>query len=108
MNIFAKLFADATIPVCSDPNQPGCVSIPHGDSVTASNLLTNSLNIVYFILGLVAVVIIIISGYQFLTSNGEPEKAAKARQGILYAVIGLVVVVCAFAITNFIFGRVGQ
>jgi len=80
----------------------GTVNIP---TVSGGSLLTNGLNIVYFALGAVAVIMIILSGYQYLTSNGEPEKSKKAMSSILYAVIGLVVVVSAFAITNFVFGR---
>jgi len=80
----------------------GTVNIP---TVSGQSLVTNGLNIVYYVLGAVAVVMIILSGYQYLTSNGEPEKAKKAMQSILYAIIGLVVVIGAFAITNFVFGR---
>jgi cytochrome bd-type quinol oxidase subunit 2 len=79
------------------------VSIPE---VKAGNLLSNGLNIVYFALGAIAVVIIIYAGYQYLTSNGDPTKAQKAMHTILYTAIGLVVVIGAFAITNFVFGRV--
>ena len=78
------------------------VNIPE---TNATSLTTNILNIVYFALGVVAVIMIILSGYQYLTANGEPAKAQKAMQSILYAAIGLVVVIGAFAITNFVFGR---
>jgi hypothetical protein len=74
--------------------------------VTGTGLMSNGLNIVYFVLGIVAVVVIILAGYQYLTANGEAQKAAKAMQTILFAVIGLVVVIMAFAITNFVLERV--
>ena len=74
--------------------------------VTGGNLLTNILNIAYFILGSIAVIMIIFAGYQYLTSNGDPGKAQKAMQTILYSVVGLVVVVSAFAITNFVTGNI--
>jgi len=73
--------------------------------ITGTQLLQNGLNIVYFVLGGVAVVIIILAGYQYLTANGDPTKASKAMQTILYAAIGLIVVIFAFAITNFVMGR---
>ena len=91
----------AAVPVCRNATDTGCVSIPKQDGTA---LMTNGLNMVYFVLGALAVIIIILAGYQYLTANGEPAKAQKAMQTILYAVIGLVVVVCAFAITNFVFG----
>lgn len=65
---------------------------------TASNLL----NIVVGVLGLVAVVVIILGGVQFLTSSGDPGKVKKAKDTILYGVIGLVVAILAFAIVNFV------
>ncbi|MCL2037522.1 pilin [Candidatus Saccharibacteria bacterium] len=79
------------------------VNVP---KVSGDRLMTNILNLAYFILGMVAVIFIIMAGYRYLTANGDPAKAQKAMQTILYAVIGLVVVVAAFAITNFVFGRV--
>lgn len=74
--------------------------------ITGQDLLKNGLNLVYFVIGIVAVIMIIFSGYQYLTSNGDPAKAATAMKTILYAVIGLVVAAVAFAITNFVMGNV--
>ena len=99
MKNFLVLFA-ATVKGCTGSN---CnVDVPE---IHADQLLTRGLNITYYILGGVAVIFIILAGYQYLTANGEPGKAQKAMQTILYAVIGLVVVVSAFAITNFVAGR---
>jgi hypothetical protein len=68
-------------------------------------LITNTLNIVYFIVGIVAVIIIIISGFQYLTSNGDPGKAQKALHTILDCAIGIAIALFAFAITSFVAGR---
>jgi uncharacterized membrane protein len=70
------------------------------------NLIRNGLNIVYFVVGLVAVVVIIVAGYQYITRNGDPERAKKALHTILDCAIGIAVVIFAFAITNFVAGRV--
>jgi hypothetical protein len=40
--------------------------------VTMNELVTNALNIVYFVVGIVAVIIMVIAGFKYLTSNGEP------------------------------------
>ncbi|TAL14693.1 hypothetical protein EPN95_02205 [Patescibacteria group bacterium] len=79
------------------------VNIPNG---SANQVLDAGLNIIYFIAGLVAVVMIIISGYTLVTNGGEPEAVKKARNTILYAVIGLVIVFTAFAVTWFFIGRI--
>lgn len=80
-------------------------SLPDQDvGVTLSNIL----NIVYFAIGIVAVGMIIFAGIQYLTANGEPDKAKKAMNTIIFSVVGLVVVVAAFAITTFVMNQVGK
>lgn len=55
----------------------------------------------------VAVVLIIMAGYNFITSMGEPEKIQKAQEGVTAAIIGLVVVFLARLIVLFILEIVG-
>lgn len=64
------------------------------------------LNAVFGIIGVVAVVFIIIGGINYVTSQGDPGKTKKARDTILYAVIGLIVTLLAFAIVNFVLGSI--
>ena len=54
------------------------------------------------VLGVVCVVVIIIGGVNYMTSSGEAGKVKKAKDTILYGLIGLVVCVLAFAIVNFV------
>jgi len=56
----------------------------------------------YFIGGVLAVIMVIIGGLNYVTSSGDSGKTAKAKNTILYAVIGIVVIIFAFAITTFI------
>lgn len=55
----------------------------------------------------VAVVLIIIAGYNFITSMGEPEKIQKAQKGVTAAIIGMVIVVVARLIVVFILEIIG-
>ncbi len=64
--------------------------------------VTQIINFIIGILGIVAVVVIIIGGFGYMTSSGEAAKVKKAKDTILYGVIGLVVCVLAFAIVNFV------
>jgi hypothetical protein len=48
---------------------------------------------------------IIIAGLSYVTSSGDSGKVVKAKNTILYAVIGLAVIIFAFAITSFISSR---
>jgi phosphotransferase system glucose/maltose/N-acetylglucosamine-specific IIC component len=72
---------------------------------SADSILNNAINIVYFVSGAVAVIIIIVAGFMFITSGGDPAATAKARNTITYAVVGLVVIALAFVITQFVIGR---
>lgn len=60
------------------------------------------INGVIGILGLVAVVVVIIGGVNYMTSAGDAGKVKKAKDTILYGLIGLVVCILAFAIVNFV------
>lgn len=62
------------------------------------------LNAIIAISGLVAVVFVIIGGISYMTSTGDPGKTKKAKDTILYALIGMVVCVLAFAIVNWVVG----
>ena len=65
-------------------------------------LVTNILPIIFAFAGFVSVIIIVISGIQFITSSGNPEAAAGARNRLIYALIGFVIIILAFAITQII------
>lgn len=67
-----------------------------------SQIIINIINAVIGVLGLVAVVVIIIGGINYMMSSGEAAKVKKAKDTILYGVIGLVICVLAFAIVNFV------
>lgn len=71
-----------------------------GDTLVSS--ITNILNAVIGILGLVCVVVMIIGGVNYMTSSGDAAKVKKAKDTILYGLIGLIVCVLAFALVNFV------
>lgn len=73
---------------------------------TLNENVTNILNAVIGVLGIVAVIVIIIGGVTYMTSSGDAGKVKKAKDTILYGVIGLVVVALAFAIVNFVIKNV--
>lgn len=65
-------------------------------------LIGNVINILLFLIGMIAVIAIIIGGIRYTTSNGDSSQTKAAKDTILYAVIGLVVAIMAFAIVNFV------
>ena len=54
--------------------------------------------------GAVAVVFIVIGGYHYISSSGNPEKLDKAKRTLLYSGLGLVIVLAAYSIVNFVAG----
>ena len=61
-------------------------------------------NKVFFWSGIVAVIMVIYGGIQYITSTGNPAGTAKAKTTILYSIIGLLVVILAAAIINVVVG----
>jgi hypothetical protein len=73
--------------------------------VKANDVLTNVINMVYVVGGITAVITIIIAGYMYVISGGNPAEVEKSKNAILYAVIGLIVIGAAFTLTNYVIGR---
>lgn len=66
-----------------------------------SSVITNIINTIIGMLGLVAVIFIFIGGVNYMTSAGDAGKLKKAKDTILYACIGLAICALSFAIANF-------
>jgi uncharacterized membrane protein len=73
--------------------------------VKAEDLLPTILSTVYWTAGVAAVIVIVVAGIFYTMSEGEAARIKRAREAIIYALAGLVVVMIAFVITNFIIGR---
>lgn len=84
---------------------PDDVNIPKGDA--SGTQVQTALTFFFGLIGVVALLIITFAGLQYILSQGDPQKTAKAKDTILYAVIGLVVALCAVAIVNLVINKVG-
>jgi len=67
-----------------------------------TSIVKTIINVIIGVVGFVAVVMMIIGGISFITSQGDAAKVTKARNTILYGVVGLIVAILAFAIVNFV------
>jgi hypothetical protein len=76
-----------------------------GDKPDLTKLVSNVVDIMLFVAGALAIIYLIYSGILYITAAGNPDAAKKGQQGILNAVIGLVIIVLAFfiarAVTNY-------
>jgi len=73
--------------------------------LSSNNILQDGLGLVYWAAGITAVIVIIIGGILYATSEGDAQKVKRAKDAILYSIVGLVVVLMAFVVTQFIIGR---
>ncbi len=65
-------------------------------------IVKSIVNVLLFIIGAVAVIMIIIGGIRYTVSQGDQSQVSSAKNTILYAVIGLLVAIFAYAIVNFV------
>ena len=59
-------------------------------------------NVLLFVVGAISVIMIIYGGIQYVTSSGDSSKVQNAKNTILYSIVGIVVAILAYAITNFV------
>ncbi len=67
---------------------------------TLSGLIKTILNIILTLSGIIAVIFIIIGGFQYMTAGGNEEQAEKGRKALTNAIIGLLIVILAFTIVQ--------
>ncbi len=68
--------------------------------------IQNIISTLLFIIGIIGVIVIVIAGIQYATSGGNAEQASKAKNSIIYAVVGIIVAVMAYAIVGFVIGNI--
>ncbi len=78
------------------PENPGGVP---GTLLSAINTISKA---ILYIVGTVAVLFLIIGGFQYITSAGNPDGIEKAKATILYAIIGIIVALLAYSIIRYI------
>ncbi len=74
---------------------------------TVSELIVNVVSILSFVSGVASVIAIIVGGIMYTVSGGNESRTKTAKDAILYAVIGLVISLSAYAIANFVIGKLG-
>ncbi|HUD06389.1 MAG TPA: pilin [Candidatus Saccharimonadales bacterium] len=94
--------SSTSVNLCSLPGS--CTDLSNPSNSAAA--IKTALNILFSILGAIALLIVTIAGFRYVISRGEPQEVSKAKDTILYALIGLVVCMAALAIVNFVAGNV--
>ena len=80
----------------------GATEVSNDQESDLTGTVGTIINVVIFVIGFVAVAMVIVGGVQYSTSSGDSAKVKKAKDTIMYGIIGLVVAILAFAIVNFV------
>jgi len=103
-----------------DINRFVCLGVTLGDSErcgeqvdgeaenTITSLAQDIIDVLSLIVGIVSVIMIIIGGLRYITSGGDSQNVTNAKNTILYAIVGLVIVLFAQTIVRFVVGRFAQ
>ena len=87
------------------------INAAKGDNVPddldgTNGTVTKVINAVLYVVGVLAVVMVIIGGIKYTTSGGDQNAVTSAKNTILYGIVGLVIAILAYAIVNFVIGKV--
>lgn len=72
------------------------------DLFGSDGIVNTVINTMLFITGLLSVVMIIYAGIRYVTANGDKSKVTSAQNTLLYAIVGLVVSIVAYALVNWV------
>lgn len=79
-----------------------------GPKKTLPETIKTVVNTMLYVLGALAVVMIIVGGIRYTTSNGDSAKVKGAKDTLTYSIVGLVIALFAFAIVNFVISSLGS
>ena len=105
---FGVALVTAPVSALGEGGAPAGINAARGDN-TPSNLangdpsiVRRAINIMLFGVGVLSVVMLIFGGFRYVISGGKKESVTNAKNTILYAIIGLLIAVFAYAIINFV------
>lgn len=95
---------------CSSGQQQSsavCKTNTTNDPVAGTNgIILRAARILSIVAGAAAVIVIILSGIRYITSAGDPSQISQAKNGIIFALVGLAVILLAQPILNFVIIRI--
>lgn len=117
--VVSGLLFFAATPVLAQNTSRGqaCMALrdfnPDGEACRASDSGVNkiiklALNLLSMVAGVIAVIMIIVSGFKYVTSQGDASSISSAKQSLIYAIVGLVVVAMAQFIVRFVLAKTIQ
>ncbi len=77
-------------------------------AVGLNTVVANIIQVLLGVVGIIFLIVIIYAGILYLTSNGVEDKVKTAKKMMVQAIIGLILIVGAYAISNFVLTQLGQ
>ena len=87
-----------------DSDNTDCGTEDAGSNV--ENIVFTIIDVVSFVVGAISVIMIIVGGLRYITSSGESNNVQAAKNTIMYAIVGLIIVIFAQTIVKFVISRV--
>lgn len=103
--VFSPLASAVPVDVFSDCKANGGATVCGGSSSGIFTVIRNIIEILLIVAGIVAVIMIIIGGIRYITSNGRDAEVKGAKDTIFYSVIGLIITLLAYAIVKYVVGN---
>jgi hypothetical protein len=82
-----------------------CEDVTEDSEDDLNTVITNVVNVLSLIVGIIAVIMIVIGGFRYITSGGDSGNVSGAKNTILYAIVGLVIVALAQFIVRFVLSQ---
>jgi len=83
-------------------SQTSFPSTPSGQVVSIQNILIIILNIIWPIVVTLVIIFFVTAGFKFLTAQGDPNKVGEARRFLIWAIVGIIVIILAFSIITIV------
>ena len=75
-------------------------------TTSLGSVITKGVNVFAFIIGAISIIMVLVGALRYVISGGNPQSTKEAKDTILYAVIGLVIVILSLAIVTFVTGAI--
>lgn len=103
--------ADDTDDTAANPVNTACAALGSANCTDTSggvgvgNIIKTVITILSWVVGIAAIIMIIYSGFRYVTSRGDANAVSAAKNTLIYALVGIVIVVLAQAIVAFVIDR---
>ncbi len=100
--IHSVVALDTGAGACSGNNSVPCAAT--GDDI--ASIIGSVISLLLFLAGAIAALVIVVGGIRYITSDGDAGAASKAKNTIIYALVGLVIAIMSYSIVNFVISRI--